>query len=149
MKRVYPKEEVCIGCRLCEVACVVEHSRTKDVVKAFREETPGSPRNLVEERGPVSFSLSCRHCDEPSCVAACISGALHKDPATGRVLYDEEKCVGCWSCVMSCPFGGIKQDVARMKIVKCDLCPGREVPACVAACPNRALIFEDRAEEEK
>ena len=32
MKLVYPKEEVCITCRLCEVACIVEHSKTKDLL---------------------------------------------------------------------------------------------------------------------
>jgi carbon-monoxide dehydrogenase iron sulfur subunit len=25
--------------------------------------------------------------------------------------------------------------------VKCDLCEGREIPACVEACPTQALVF--------
>jgi len=142
MKRVYPIEEYCIGCRLCEVACAVSHSKSGDIVRAYKEEG-ACPRNLVEESGAVSFCLSCRHCDTPQCAAACISGALRKD-ASGRVIYDEARCVGCWSCIMACPHGGIRQDVVRMKIIKCDLCPDRDVPACVAACPNRALKFEER-----
>jgi len=143
MKRVYPIEEVCIGCHLCEVACAVAHSRSGDIVRAYKVEGAAA-RNLVEEDGPVSFSLSCRHCDEPSCVAACISGALRKEPS-GRVAYEEAKCVGCWSCVMACPHGSIRQDTVRLKIIKCDLCPHLSVPACVAACPNRALKFEEHS----
>lgn len=145
MKRISCKEEVCIGCHLCEIACVTEHSRSKDVVKAYKEESPRpTPRNLVEEEGALSFSVACRHCDEPSCVEACIAGAMVKDYETGVVTHHPEKCVGCWSCVMSCSRGAVKIDPTKTKVIKCDLCPDREVPACVAACPNRALICEEK-----
>ena len=44
---------------------------------------------------------------------------------------------------MMCPFGGIHIDMERGKVVsKCDLCQGEELPACVAHCPNEALIYE-------
>jgi carbon-monoxide dehydrogenase iron sulfur subunit len=58
----------------------------------------------------------------------------------GRVTVDSEKCVGCWSCVMACPYGSVGMDRENKKSVKCDLCADREIPACVEACPNRALI---------
>jgi len=33
----------------------------------------------------------------------------------------------------------------RKQIVKCDLCNTRkEGPACAEACPNRAIIFEEK-----
>lgn len=146
MKRVYAKEEVCMGCRLCEIHCLVEHSKSKKIVKAFREEFPKAmPRVLVEEAGALSFALQCRHCDEPFCVEACMTGALYKDEKTGAVLHDDDKCVGCWMCIMVCPFGVIRRDVRGKKIAsKCDLCPDKEVPVCVANCPNEALIYEER-----
>ncbi|WP_457571973.1 4Fe-4S dicluster domain-containing protein [Desulfovulcanus sp.] len=149
MKRVYVNPEVCIGCHICELACMTEHSQSKDLIIAFREEQPQGliPRNTVDHSGSagwISASLSCRHCDEPACVQTCISGALRKDMQTGRVIYDEEQCVGCWSCLMACGFGAIKRHPIKEKIVKCDLCPGRDVPACVAACPNEALVFEEK-----
>ncbi len=145
MKRVYQKEEVCVGCRLCEIGCIVEHSPGKDPIRAFTGvfPRPGS-RNIVEENGPLTFSVNCRHCDEPACVAVCISGALVKDPQTGVVGHSPEKCVGCWSCIMACPFGVIRMDSTRDKIIKCDLCADRKSPACVDACPNRALVFEEK-----
>ncbi len=146
MKRVYPNKAFCIGCHLCEVACLTVHSKSQDVIVAHKQEKAAglSPRKVVYQIGPACVALSCRHCAEPACVAACISGALSKDPDSGRTEYDEIKCVGCWSCVMSCPFGAIKRHPVKEKIVKCDLCKGRKMPACVEACPNRALKYEER-----
>jgi carbon-monoxide dehydrogenase iron sulfur subunit len=144
MKRVYSKEEVCMGCRLCEIYCTVEHSQTKDIIKAFKFEKPKpKPHVLVEEEGGISFALQCRHCDKPACVEACVTGAMTK-AEDGKVLYNEQKCVGCWTCVMVCPFGALRRDVEAKKVIKCDLCPQLEIPACVANCPNRALVYEER-----
>ena len=139
MRYVVAKEEVCIGCRLCEIACIVEHSRTKDIVKTYREENRPISRAHVEEEGPVSFSITCQHCTDAWCISACITGAMHREP-DGRVLVDVDKCVGCWSCVMACRVGAVAMDEAGHKSVKCDLCGDRPIPACVEACPNRALV---------
>lgn len=146
MKKVFAKEEVCIGCRLCEVYCVVEHSLSRDVIRAYKYENPKpEPRVTVEEKEHISFAVQCRHCDEPACVEACITGAMMKDES-GRVIHREEKCVGCWTCVLVCPYGAPRRDLSWKKVVKCDLCQstGREIPACVEMCPNRALVFEER-----
>jgi len=148
MKRVYPNKDVCIGCHICELACITAHSKSKDLILAYtveRGQNGLSSCKHVHEAGPVCVALSCRHCDEPACVAACISGALRKDPETGRTVYDREKCVGCWSCLMACPYGAIARHPLEPKIVKCDLCHDRPGgPACVAACPNQALKQEER-----
>ncbi|MEW5706120.1 MAG: 4Fe-4S dicluster domain-containing protein [Actinomycetota bacterium] len=144
MKRVYAKEKVCIGCRLCEIWCRTEHSKSKNIIKAHKKEFPRPmARVLVEEAIPVSFAIQCRHCDEPACVESCITGALTKEES-GRVAYNEAKCVGCWTCVLVCPYGAPQRDLARKKIAKCDLCPDRLIPACVEMCPNRALVYEER-----
>jgi len=148
MKRVYPNKDFCIGCHICELACITAHSQSKDLILAYtveRGQNGVSSCKHVHEAGPTCVALSCRHCDEPSCVAACISGALQKDPETGRTVYNRDKCVGCWSCLMACPYGAIARHPLEQKIVKCDLCfdrPGG--PACVAACPNKALKQEER-----
>ena len=141
MNRVYPREEYCVACHLCEVFCRTEHSRYKDVIKAHKNGATPIKRIFLEQSGPVSLSINCRHCDEPLCVYSCVSGALTKDPVTGIVGYQAEKCIGCWTCIVGCPYGVITRDIAQGKIVKCDLCPGREVPACVAGCPNGALVL--------
>lgn len=144
MKRLYSKEQACIACHLCEVYCQLQHSPAKDLIKAFKKESPRPlPRLRTEKKGAVSFSVSCQHCDEPPCVYACLTGALSKDPDSGIVIVDEERCIGCWTCVLVCPFGAIRQDTHRGRIVKCDLCLGKDMPACVANCPNEALIFTE------
>jgi carbon-monoxide dehydrogenase iron sulfur subunit len=65
------------------------------------------------------------------------------DKETGQVTHNAEKCIGCWTCIMVCPYGAIKPDTSSRIIVKCDLCPDREVPACVPNCPNEALVCEE------
>jgi len=146
MKRIYANEEYCIGCRLCEIHCLVQHSRSKKIIRCFKEEMPEAiSRVLVEEEGAVSFAVQCRHCEDAPCVDACMTGAMHVNEADGAVLHDPDKCVGCWMCIMVCPFGAIKQDQGDKKIAsKCDLCGGEDVPACVRNCPNEALVYEDR-----
>lgn len=151
MKRIYANEEVCIGCKLCEIWCTVQHSKSKDIIKAFKHEQKPISRVLVEERKPISFALQCRHCKEPDCVYACISGAMYIDKKTGTVQHNEDKCVGCASCIMVCPYGAItlardKNNTAKV-VSKCDLCPDREIPACVAHCPNEALVYVEEITE--
>ena len=144
MKRIYIKEPVCIGCHLCEVYCQRQHSPSKDLVKAFKKESPRPlSRVRIEEKGPIAFSVRCQHCDEPWCVYACLTGALSRDADSGIIKVDEERCIGCWTCILACPFGAIRQDTRQKKMVKCDLCPGEEIPVCVANCPNEALVYTE------
>jgi carbon-monoxide dehydrogenase iron sulfur subunit len=59
--------------------------------------------------------------------------------------------VGCWSCIMVCPFGAIVRNEDCRQAVKCDHCMDRDNPACVEACPTRALVYceeEEAAIEE-
>lgn len=151
MKRIYVIPEWCVNCRRCEVACKAQHSPWPgNIVKAFTlagDEVYNRVR--VEGDNIVSFAANCRHCVKPKCVESCISGAMQRDPATGVVTSDPSRCVGCRTCVSMCPFGAITVVPAPSGVkpiaLKCDLCgdgagtPGE--PSCVAACPNRALIY--------
>jgi carbon-monoxide dehydrogenase iron sulfur subunit len=142
MKKVYIKEEVCIGCHLCEVFCRLQHAPSTDLVKAFKKETPGPvPRLRVEEKGLISLSVRCQHCDEAPCIQACLTGALTRDPVSLLVTLDEERCIGCGTCLLVCPLGAIRLDTGERKALKCDLCQDEEIPACVANCPNEALVY--------
>ena len=142
--RVYINEEACIGCHLCEVYCQLRHSRSKDLVKAFKRESPYPlPRLRVEEKGIISLSVRCQQCSDAPCVYACLTGALTRDAVSGIVAIDEEKCMGCWTCSLVCPLGAIRQDTELKKALKCDLCQGETIPVCVANCPNEALVYAD------
>ena len=46
----------------------------------------------------------CEHCLNPTCVAACPSGAIYKREEDGIVLIDQDKCRGWRMCVSGCPY---------------------------------------------
>ncbi len=144
MKRIVINDKYCIGCGLCEVHCVVQHSKSKKIIKVFRngKDRP-VPGVTVERSGYHSFAIQCRHCEEAPCLEACMTGAMHRDPETEAVLCDREKCVGCWMCIMVCPAGAIRTGADNEAASKCDLCIGESTPACVANCPNEAITCED------
>ena len=88
MRKIYIKHEVCIGCHLCEVYCKLQHSNSKDLIKAFKRESPRPLARLrVAERGAVSLSVRCQHCDEAPCTQACLTGAITRDLMTGLPLW--------------------------------------------------------------
>lgn len=138
----------CTGCKSCEIACAVEHSFSKDLVKALRESVPPTKRVRIRDSFGRAVRISCQHCEEAPCVAACMSGAMYKDPKTGATKHDKDKCVGCWMCIMVCPFGAIVRSIEDKQALKCDLCPDRDDYACVIACPTGAL-FAGTPEEFK
>lgn len=144
MKRVYAIEDRCLDCKLCEVHCKTQHSVTKDIIKAWRWEQPAPEARIrIEGDNGHSVAVQCRHCDEPDCVAACITGALSKDPQTGIVTVDKDRCIGCRTCVIACPYGAVH--ISDGLSLKCDLCSEGGTtdpePACVAGCPNQALVY--------
>ena len=144
MKRIIAIEEACMGCGLCEVYCTVQHSKTKDIIKAFNKETPKPiSRVRLEVHKPISFAIQCRNCEDAPCVTACLSGAMTKDKETGLIKHNKDKCIGCWTCVMVCPYGALKKNVSGRVVAKCDLCQELESPTCVANCPNRALVIKE------
>lgn len=142
MRRIYVREEVCMGCGLCEVYCQVEHSQSKDIIKAFKKEYPRPLSRIRMERNvEVSFPMQCRQCTQPWCAYSCLTGAMRKDPVNGIVIVDIKKCIGCWTCIVACPYGALTMDMNSKTVIKCDLCPERDMPACVVNCPNEALIL--------
>lgn len=141
MKRVYVNEQWCLGCHLCEYQCAFANSGLRDMVKALKDKEI-HPRLRVEEGEQISFAVSCRHCDDAKCMKSCISGAISKKD--GVVVIDQDKCVSCFTCVMVCPYGAVKPS-PQGPMQKCELCleNSQGTPACVAGCPNRAIVFEE------
>lgn len=147
MKRIYVDEQWCLGCHLCEYYCAFANSGENDMVQALKN-TVIHPRIRIEERGGISFAVSCRHCREPLCVKGCITGALTVD-GQGVITINRDKCVGCYTCILSCPYGAVMPSPDGRAIQKCELCIGSAdgEPSCVRHCPNRAIIFEERGED--
>ena len=143
MKRIFVNEQWCLGCHLCEYNCAFANSGETDMVKALKG-VDIHPRIQIEEGDAISFAVSCRHCLEPRCVKSCITGALHM--VDGVIEIDQDKCVGCYTCILACPFGCIMPSAEGSVVQKCELCLKNAVgePACVAGCPNHAIVYEER-----
>ena len=142
MKRVDVNEEWCLGCHLCEYYCAFANSGVSDMVKALKN-VRINPRIRIEEENGVSFAVSCRHCNDPICVKSCITGALTRE--NGAVIFNHDKCVGCFTCVLSCPYGAIMPSDDSV-VQKCELCMKNSfgAPVCVQHCPNQAIVYEER-----
>ncbi|MEO0248310.1 MAG: 4Fe-4S dicluster domain-containing protein [candidate division WOR-3 bacterium] len=146
MKEIFVRLDRCLGCRSCEIACAVEHSTNKSLFGAVAERPLPTRRIYVEMAEEQKIPLLCRHCEDAPCVAVCRTGATFQDPVTRIVDRDEDACVGCWMCVMVCPYGVIGRHSEVRVAVKCDRCTDLDVPACVRACPTHTLVFADQRE---
>ncbi len=143
MRRIYTNHALCSGCRACSVACAIAHGGTAG-------HAGGAIQIVRDPRWGFEYQAVCRMCEDPECVAACMAAALSRDPETGRVVLDRERCVGCWMCMMVCPHRGIHPDGQAHKAILCDQCADRDVPACVKACATHAIavVEEDEVSRE-
>jgi len=148
VKEIFVRLDRCVGCRSCQLACAVEHSTSKTLFGAISEMPLPRYRLYVEAAAGQKVPLLCRHCDPAPCLEACISGAIFRDER-GAVLGRDDRCVGCWTCIMVCPYGVVGRRKERKVAVKCDRCPDRGVPACVEACPTKALVYVEAEEFSK
>lgn len=141
----------CTGCRTCEMACKDYNDTTTEFNYRKVYDYEGGEWTTNED-GSCScnafvyhVSLGCQHCDEPACTHVCPTGAMHKDPETGLVSVDADKCIGCGYCHMACPYNVPEVDRSQGHSIKCDGCADRVAegknPMCVDACPLRALDF--------
>jgi Fe-S-cluster-containing dehydrogenase component len=156
---------LCVGCKACVAACKEANENpaefstvdklwdtpldttgyTFNIIKMYRNGTMEAKDQEVD--GYAFMKTSCMHCGDPSCVSACPVSAMQKDPTTGVVGYDADKCIGCRYCVAACPFGIPKYqyDKPNGKIGKCELCRHRykdgHYSACAEVCPTGATLY--------
>ncbi|MGC4152336.1 MAG: dimethyl sulfoxide reductase anchor subunit [Propionicimonas sp.] len=143
----------CTGCKACQIACKDDNRLPvgvtwRRVYESSGGALPPEPVGLAAMDVFTYYtSMSCNHCTDPICVSVCPSTAMHKGEA-GLVLVDPGVCIGCGYCAMACPYEAPQYRADLGIMSKCDGCLDRVEqglsPACVAACPTRALGFEFR-----
>lgn len=121
------------------------HSESGELFSALKEKEISLPRKRVFSSKGKNFPVSCRHCKEPKCIDACPAAALSLDEARGVVVHNKERCVGCWMCVMACPYGaGATRPNLKSRLpLRCDKCEGRDEPGCIKSCPTGAVIWKE------
>jgi protein NrfC len=148
----------CQGCLSCMLACSLVHEG-KESLSLSRIQVLQNP--FMGFPGDIQLA-QCRQCVEPACVEACPTGALYTDESHGNIrIVNQEKCIGCQSCVDACPYKpsrvvwNFEKDLAQ----KCDLCidtpfwkqrggpSGKQ--ACVEVCPLGAITFTDKTPVQK
>ncbi len=149
MKNLFYDVKKCLGCKSCEMACAVAHSACGELFKALEEEVLSLPRVKVFASEGKNYPVSCRNCQDPKCVDACMAAALVFDKQKGMVEHNEKRCVGCWMCVMVCPYSAIRPNLKTKMPIRCDKCKDKEEPACVKACPTGAIIWQEEMAVEK
>ncbi|MGA2803181.1 MAG: 4Fe-4S dicluster domain-containing protein [Acidimicrobiales bacterium] len=133
----------CIGCHACSVACKAENQVPLGVFRTWvrcvdKGQFPNTRRHFQVTR--------CNHCDRPPCVAICPVAAMYRR-SDGIVDFDPSRCIGCKACMQACPYDAVYLDPQRRTAAKCHFCAHRVEagmePACVVACPERAIIVGD------
>ena len=133
----------CIGCHACTTACKSENEVPLSVTRTYVKyvDTGTFPR------ARRSFQVTrCNQCEDPPCVAACPTAAMHRRP-DGIVDFDKSICIGCKACIAACPYDAIFINPEDKSAEKCNFCAHRlDVglePACVVVCPTQALLVGD------
>lgn len=141
----------CVGCLACSSACKTVHEVP---IGEFWIKVLRVGPNLVEQtkrRGGTPcetyyLPMTCQHCEHPSCVDVCPTGASFKDE-NGVVTVEAESCIGCGSCLTACPYGVRYLNDVTGVAEKCALCAEKvadgDLPQCVAQCSGRARWFGD------
>ena len=122
MKILVHKQELCTGCRACEVACSTAYFKTSDRNK--------SAIRIINNDNSF-HARKCTQCGE--CIDMCTAHAIYRDK-NGVVRIDKKLCVGCLGCVGYCSELVMFYDDDLTEPFKCIACN-----ICVKACPENAL----------
>lgn len=140
------QQDNCIDCERCLEACrltnnVPEYGYRTRILEQVKPDAIGRKTEFI----PVI----CNHCNNPACVRACPTKATYKNQQNGIVMVDQDKCIGCKTCMTACPCNDRYYNEETKSVDKCDFCynsrlsKGETTTACAAACPANVRIFGD------
>ncbi len=138
----------CTGCRTCETVCsAYNHRQTVNGETLNGLGNPDLANIRVYGYNPdVDVPAVCAMCPDSPCIDACpvdpdpTTGrrAFYRNPETGAIANDPNRCQQCGSCAEACRVGVIhpnpETDIPERM---CTLCNGD--PQCVKDCPFGAL----------
>ncbi len=111
------------------------------IVEKVRREAEDKIKFEFEKTFMFYLPRICEHCLNPSCMAACPSGAIYKRVEDGIVLVDQDRCRGWRQCMTGCPYKKVYFNHKTGKAEKCTFCyPRVEVglpTVCAETCVGR------------
>jgi len=152
----YFDSSVCSGCKTCQVACKDKNNLPMGILWRRVYEISGGEWVKEEDcwapkLSAYFLSMSCNHCRDAVCMSSCPTKAIQRTEK-GIVFIDQNRCMGCRYCEWACPYGAPQFNEETGKMGKCDFCRDEldqgKKPACVSACPMRALDFGTQQELE-
>jgi Fe-S-cluster-containing dehydrogenase component/formate-dependent nitrite reductase membrane component NrfD len=136
-------QDRCIGCHACTVACKEEHQVP---VGVFRTWVKAIEKGQFPHTSRHFGVFRCNHCDSAPCVTICPTNALYRR-SDGIIDFDNQRCIGCKSCMQACPYDALYMDPDTNTAAKCNFCAhrveARLEPACVIVCPTQAIMAGD------
>jgi Fe-S-cluster-containing dehydrogenase component len=133
----------CIGCHACSTACKSENEVPLSVNRTYVKYVDVG---LFPQARRAYQVTRCNQCEDPPCVAACPTAAMHQRP-DGIVDFDKSICIGCKACIAACPYDAIFINPEDHSAEKCNFCVHRLdmglEPACVVVCPTQAILVGD------
>jgi Fe-S-cluster-containing dehydrogenase component/formate-dependent nitrite reductase membrane component NrfD len=133
----------CIGCHACTTACKSEHEVPVGVNRTYVKQVE---KGVFPDTRRIFSVMRCNHCTDAPCVEICPVEALHTRE-DGIVDFDNNRCIGCKSCMQACPYDALYIDPDNHTAAKCNYCAHRvevgRAPACVEVCPEHAIIAGD------
>jgi Fe-S-cluster-containing dehydrogenase component len=97
----------CVGCGCCVISCKSENNtRARANGQSYNW---GDVLITTEGKFPdlkhTTMPVMCNHCTKAPCVENCpVTPKAMFKAEDGTTLHNEERCIGCRSCQMSCPF---------------------------------------------
>ncbi|MDH5367709.1 MAG: polysulfide reductase NrfD [Cyclobacteriaceae bacterium] len=138
----------CIGCHACTVACKSEHDVPVGVNRTWVKQVE---KGIYPNTKRVFSVTRCNHCTDAPCVSICPTEALFKRE-DGIVDFNNDRCIGCKSCMQACPYDALYIDPETNTAAKCNYCAHRTdiglEPACVNVCPEQAIVSGDMENPE-
>jgi Fe-S-cluster-containing dehydrogenase component/formate-dependent nitrite reductase membrane component NrfD len=138
----------CIGCHACTTACKSEHQVPVGVNRTWVKQVE---KGEFPHTRRLFSVMRCNHCTDAPCVEICPVEALYFRE-DGIVDFNNDRCIGCKSCMQACPYDALYIDPENHTAAKCNYCAHRVdvglEPACVNVCPEHAIISGDMDDPE-
>ncbi|SCY10872.1 4Fe-4S binding protein [Alkaliphilus peptidifermentans] len=131
MKILVKKDDLCIGCGVCEEVCSTAYFKENNIEKSC----------IQVEKGEAKKINVCNQCG--ACIDICPVMVINRS-TNGVVRISKKECVGCFMCVGFCPESAMRQHDDYIEPFKCIACG-----LCAKECPTGAIAVEDIEIETK